>query len=282
MPSLIGTKSNQVPTVGDLGTLAFQDANAVNITGGAISGNIVSTGINIDSNTLVVDATNDRVGIGIASPSFPLTVNSSSAQIAIQNSTTGTGASDGSRFQLLGSDLAIVNREAASIQFYTSDTERIRIPADAGGITFPATQVASADANTLDDYEEGTWTPILNGSGSTPTVTYSNRYGSYTRIGRMVYISFRIQVATISGGSGSLQVGGLPYQSASDFQQNLGGTFASGLAWGASATQLSPWVVASAQIVQFRGLINNAGNVDTEITGVSNGDYIDAQGWYFV
>ena len=37
MPSLIGNKPNQVPTNGDLGTLAFQDANAVNITGGAVS-----------------------------------------------------------------------------------------------------------------------------------------------------------------------------------------------------------------------------------------------------
>jgi hypothetical protein len=34
MPSLIGNKPNQVPSNGDLGTLAFQDANAVNITGG--------------------------------------------------------------------------------------------------------------------------------------------------------------------------------------------------------------------------------------------------------
>jgi hypothetical protein len=39
MPSLIGNKPNQVPSNGDLGTLAFQDANAVNITGGT-SGNV--------------------------------------------------------------------------------------------------------------------------------------------------------------------------------------------------------------------------------------------------
>jgi hypothetical protein len=39
MPSLVGNKPNQVPTNGDLGTLAFQDANAVNVTGGT-SGNV--------------------------------------------------------------------------------------------------------------------------------------------------------------------------------------------------------------------------------------------------
>jgi hypothetical protein len=37
MPSLIGNKPNQVPSNGDLGTLAFQDANAVNITGGIVA-----------------------------------------------------------------------------------------------------------------------------------------------------------------------------------------------------------------------------------------------------
>jgi hypothetical protein len=41
------------------------------------------------------------------------------------------------------------------------------------GIQFPATQVSSADANTLDDYEEGTWTPTIGGSSTNPTVTYS-------------------------------------------------------------------------------------------------------------
>ena len=48
MPSLIGTKSNQVPTVGDLGTLAFQDSNAVNITGGtAVIDNLIADSINL-------------------------------------------------------------------------------------------------------------------------------------------------------------------------------------------------------------------------------------------
>ena len=70
MPSLIGNKPNQVPTNGDLGTLAFEDHDNVLITGGAISGNIATTGLNFDSNTFVIDATNNRVGIGTASPIF--------------------------------------------------------------------------------------------------------------------------------------------------------------------------------------------------------------------
>jgi hypothetical protein len=57
------------------------------------------------------------------------------------------------------------------------------------GITFPATQSASTDANTLDDYEEGTWTPLMsaNGGGS-DNWTSSTATGRYTKIGRLVSI----------------------------------------------------------------------------------------------
>jgi hypothetical protein len=77
------------------------------------------------------------------------------------------------------------------------------------GITFPATQSASSDANTLDDYEEGTWTPNVGGNA-----TYqATNYGRYTKIGNIVTIQFRIAINTIGTGSpGSLQ--GLPFASA--------------------------------------------------------------------
>ena len=93
MPSLIGNKPNQVPSNGDLGTLAFQDANAVKITGGDISGNIASTGLNFDSNTLVIDATNNRVGIGTASPTTALSIYSSTVAPAIRTTGDGVGTS---------------------------------------------------------------------------------------------------------------------------------------------------------------------------------------------
>lgn len=52
------------------------------------------------------------------------------------------------------------------------------------GIAFPATQSPSANANTLDDYEEGTWTPTLTGFSGSPTVT-----ANYVKIGQVVYCS---------------------------------------------------------------------------------------------
>jgi hypothetical protein len=81
------------------------------------------------------------------------------------------------------------------------------------GITFPASQSASSDANTLDDYEEGTWTPSLGATSSNPTVAYTTRAGRYVKIGRTVYANFAILASSVSGGSGQCQILGLPFTS---------------------------------------------------------------------
>jgi hypothetical protein len=57
------------------------------------------------------------------------------------------------------------------------------------GLKFPGTQVASADANTLDDYEEGTWTPQAY-KGTTEITSPTSRYGGYIKIGKLVWINF--------------------------------------------------------------------------------------------
>ena len=61
-------------------------------------------------------------------------------------------------------------------------------------------------------YEEGAFTPVVQGSTSAGTATYAAQAGSYTRIGRLVH--FQIYVVWSAGsGTGNLQVGGLPFVS---------------------------------------------------------------------
>jgi hypothetical protein len=82
------------------------------------------------------------------------------------------------------------------------------------GITFPATQVASADANTLDDYEEGTWTPAYNTTNSNISgVGYFRRYGFYTKVGNVVTVTFSMATTGAAGisGTGSVTLTGLPF-----------------------------------------------------------------------
>ena len=69
------------------------------------------------------------------------------------------------------------------------------------GVQFPATQVPSADANTLDDYEEGTFTPTIRGEDTSGTPVTGN--GFYTKIGRFVYVTVRFENVARPGGGAS-------------------------------------------------------------------------------
>lgn len=75
------------------------------------------------------------------------------------------------------------------------------------GITFPATQSASTDANTLDDYEEGTFTPV-DGSGAGLTLTVNA--ATYTKVGNMVTVFMDISYPTNSNSTGPV-MSGLPF-----------------------------------------------------------------------
>lgn len=79
------------------------------------------------------------------------------------------------------------------------------------GITFPATAVASTDANTLDDYEEGSWTPRFEAFGS--TFSYAIQAGHYTKIGNMVFLNGYIKLngAGNTLGGSTLHIENLPF-----------------------------------------------------------------------
>ena len=83
--------------------------------------------------------------------------------------------------------------------------------ASGAGITFPATQSASSDANTLDDYEEGTWTIAVQGSTTNPTVGYNFRVGTYVKVGKNVTLNGHFRTSSVSGGSGDVLIAGLPF-----------------------------------------------------------------------
>jgi hypothetical protein len=90
------------------------------------------------------------------------------------------------------------------------------IPSSGTGITFPATQSASSDANTLDDYEEGTFTATMSTSSSgSVTIDTSFRTGWYTKIGRQVTVLGQFKVSSVSSPAGELYLNGLPFTSLS-------------------------------------------------------------------
>lgn len=87
------------------------------------------------------------------------------------------------------------------------------ISANGGQIKFPATQSASSDANTLDDYEEGTWSPTLITDGGGQSVTYTQQRGTYTKVGRVVTLTWYLGWSAFTGGSSGVRISNLPFTS---------------------------------------------------------------------
>lgn len=103
-----------------------------------------------------------------------------------------------------GANLAVTNGDGSD----NPTIALVQSPLDltGGQIKFPGTQSSSANANTLDDYERGTWTPS-DQSGASLSFTAS---GEYIKIGRLVWVKcIVIFPATASGAS--VKIGGLPF-----------------------------------------------------------------------
>ena len=165
----------------------------------------VSGDLTVDTNTLKVDATNNRVGAGTASPSHLIhAVGSDSTNMIVAENATGVktaishGTNDGRIGNVTNHGLIFTVNNAEKARITTAGQFRLQ----SAGITF---NNDTAAANELDDYEEGTWTPSIGGNA-----TYDVQSGAYTKIGRMVFVWLYVAVNTKGTGSGNT-ISGLPF-----------------------------------------------------------------------
>jgi hypothetical protein len=133
------------------------------------------------------------------------------------------------------------------------------------GITFPATQSASSNANTLDDYEEGSFTPTAVCTGQ--TITYTVQGGSYTKIGNIVRVQINIVINTVSGAAGSnTTISGLPF---SNGDTTYSGQAVIGYNDGFANTIYAAWITGTDML--FRSGTRSSGN---DAGGFTAGGYI--------
>ncbi len=159
-------------------------------------------------------------------------VDGSAGTPAVQGTDTNTGVFFGTDTVTIatGGTAAVTVDSGQRTKFPTTIGVGGATPSTSGsGISFPASASASSDANTLDDYEEGTWTPTLFGSSSAGTTTYSAQVGGYTKVGRQVTISCYIQISAMTG-TGSLRLGGLPFTVSSTYR-SASAPMVNGLNW---------------------------------------------------
>jgi hypothetical protein len=219
--------SNQILGAGGTATLA-----SATITGD----------LTVDTSTLKVDSTNNRVGIGTASPTAALDVNlaevsSAAGTSAIITNTTGGGnriaalrlnnLSNNWHIRAVGAvtdDLRIGAGVIGSEVDYLAigNTGNVNVAlgnvvmATSGkGIDFSAT-AGTGTSELLADYEEGTFTPTIVGSTTAGTGTYSNQSGIYTKVGRQVTVQIYLTWSAHTG-TGNIFVGNLPFTNASNY-----------------------------------------------------------------
>ena len=235
--------SDKIIHSGDTNTaIRFPDADTVSVeTGGSEAARFDSNG------NLLVGATSYQNG-GFGGTSSGINVVGTQPQVLLHETDTDK---DG-YFGLAASILRIQTADSIPVTIWTNDTKRINVHETTGdttletgnlvigtsgkGIDFSATSdLGGKTSELLDDYEEGTYTPILTGSSSNPTQSYAHQLGHYTKTGRVVQVSVDLQMAAsgVSGGGGVVLLN-LPFNQA-NLSGNQGVSASIGYApsWGA-------------------------------------------------
>lgn len=133
--------------------------------------------------------------------------------------------------------------------FYSGGVEKARITSAgimsvASGIKFPATQAPSSDVNTLDDYEEGTWTPNVGG-----TASYYNADGVYVKIGNKVFFYGRITINVLGTGN-TYTISGLPFAVSSSMSSGV-----------TPSVTIGDYGGLSVAVSELKGSMNYLGNI---------------------
>lgn len=145
---------------------------------------------------------------------------------------------------------------------------------DTGGISF------DAGVNTLSNYEAGSFTPTVTASGTPPTVTYSVQIGRYTRVGNRCFIQGTVTLASASGGTGTVRIGGLPFTSEATTNNNSYLTLnVANITYGALVTYYNGMVNSAVNFITLSGN-TPAAVVNLATTGLSSTSSFGFSGHY--
>lgn len=142
------------------------------------------------------------------------------------------------------------------------------------GIDF-STTAASANANVLDAYEEGTWVPTLQGGTTAGSYTITTTSAKYIKIGRQVTVTAKMNITVNSAGTGPLRFGGLPFPKDSD-EFMAGGVITQSILINAAIMSLSPAAYTSSLDSTFSisGSRSNTSPLDIDCADVTAGAYV--------
>lgn len=143
--------------------------------------------------------------------------------------------------------------------------------------------IASSNTQTLDHYEEGTFTPTLEGATAPGSATYSYQGGSYTRIGNRVFWTARVTLSSFTGATGAIQLRGLPFVVAGSSQDAGAVTvgFTSNLAAATNIVDVSAiHNTNAASVTLYKFISGNQGHSSMGLADLTSTTYFHLQGVY--
>lgn len=201
-----------------------------------------------DANALVVDASGNRVGIGVAAPASKLEISAgvnSHGLLRLDDTDAGN----------LGGYMQFDSNGTNKANVQNANNAGIHLCVGTGGtVTF--TNLGYEAANALDDYEEGTFTATLEGSTTNPSSAVTLSSARYTKIGRQVLVQGQFTNVDTTGAAGGVRVTGLPFPASTAFASGNVMTYVR-FTLGTTSTNISPYVSGSQ--IAFYQSTNQAG-----------------------
>jgi hypothetical protein len=227
----VGLGGNTIPAAGaSTGSALFGNAtggNAYGLVLGATSGGVGYIAAQRADGTgttynLIMQPNGGSIGVGTDSPTTQsgktLHLHNGGGQQRLHLTTNNSGSEAGKGLDIIlehntDGDAHILNHNTnGDLKLGAGDAERLRI-LSSGGLTFNGD---TAQANALDDYEEGTWTPTFG----IASVTVSNAV--YTKIGRLVTVTAGVTIPNTTN-TATINIGGLPFTPDGFMNSAMGG-----------------------------------------------------------
>ena len=264
---------------GDITATTFT-ANSIVSTAGSIAITpVAGQNVSIDGTTFDGGIITNTSGMSL-NASGPISISSSASSVNVEsvNVAAGvvTGATSITSTNFVGTLSTAAQPNITSVGIINS----LEV---SNHIKFPATRVPSADPNTLDDYQEGTFTPTITATGANPTQSYATQTGKYTQIGRMVFFTLDVRMAAtgITGGSGEATLGGWPTTIA-----DTGSTAAVvGSNWGTTIGVPTVLLISSGGVFlrsHDGDAFNPASHANTQGSDVQNNTWVRCSGCYMI
>lgn len=182
-----------------------------------------------EDNLIFADASADKIGFGTNAPDQRITIsgggtgfnrvnsdltpaNDSKGLVYVRQNGSSSGTAEEMRY--LARNHGFYSHAGARIATFNSDAN-LKVETAGKGIDFSVnTGAAGKSSQLLDDYEEGTWTPIVYGTTTEGTATYTTQKGNYVKVGNLVWAAGRV---TYTGhtGTGNMLIKGLPFNATS-------------------------------------------------------------------